>query len=100
MPEPATNLSVSPTNTIEQVQASAIAPTKYDSTTLQWSIMILVLGSSAGMLFYTQRTGSMLQSLNKISEKQIYTLGKPTKFGPSTKQEADKMRPRIDKDDF
>ena len=72
-----------------------------DATALQMGIMILVLGSSAGMVFYTKRTGSMLRSINKISEKQLY-INKTDlhKFGPATKQEADKMRSRIEKDEF
>ena len=71
-------------------------------SSLSMGIMILVLGSSAGMLFYTKRTGSMLRSVNTISEQQLHVINtnKFRTFGPATKQETEKMRPRMDKDEF
>jgi hypothetical protein len=71
------------------------------SSGLSLAVMILVLGSSAGMLFYTKRTGSMLQSLRTITpgaEQRI--LRGPTKLGPHTKAEAEKLQPKVDKDEF
>lgn len=93
-----------PSTTVQASSAPATAAAtgkKPDATALQLGIMILVLGSSAGMVFYTKRTGSMLRSINTISEKQLY-INKTDirKFGPATKQEAEKMRPRIDNDEF
>ena len=93
-----TNVQASPAPSIA---TPSLTHPKPETTALQWGIMILVLGSSAGMVLYTKRTGSMLRSINTISEKQLY-INKADlyKFGPPTKQEAEKMRPRIDKDEF
>ena len=74
-----------------------------DHKTVPLAVMILVLGSSAGMLFYTKRTGSMLRSIETISETQLLQVirhKQPAKFGPLTKLQAEKMQPRLDKDDF
>ena len=74
-----------------------------DHKTVPLAVMILVLGSSAGMLFYTKRTGSMLRSIETISETQLSQFirhNQPAKFGPLTKLQAEKMQPRLDKDDF
>jgi hypothetical protein len=72
-----------------------------DRTGLSLAVMILVLGASAGMLFYTKRTGSMLQSLRTVTtnpEQRI--LRGPTQLGPKTKAETERMQPRIEKDEF
>ena len=65
---------------------------------LQFAIMAVVLGSSAGMTLYTKRSGSMLQTMNQISQNQLAK--NPPKFGPPTKKEWEKLRPRFEKDDF
>ncbi|GAX14505.1 hypothetical protein FisN_11Hh033 [Fistulifera solaris] len=65
---------------------------------LQFAIMAVVLGSSAGMTLYTKRTGSMLQTMNQITQNQLAK--NPPKFGPLTKKEWEKLRPRFEKDDF
>jgi hypothetical protein len=78
---------------------NGVAGVNKSATSLQLGVMILVLGASAGMLFYTKRTGSMLQSLDKLSVNQM-GIRSPTKFGPPTKPEWEKLRPRIDKDEF
>ena len=90
-----------PASSVPAAKPTATTGNKSDATALQLGVMILVLGSSAGMLFYTKRTGSMLRSISTISEKQLH-INKTDmhKFGPSTKQEAEKLRPRIDKDEF
>ena len=78
-------------------------PLDTDHKTVPLAVMILVLGSSAGMLFYTKRTGSMLRSIETISETQLSQFirhNQPAKFGPLTKLQAEKMQPRLDKDDF
>lgn len=67
-------------------------------TALQWGIMIVVLGSSAGFTLYTKKTGSMLRQMEQISQNQLRN--RPPKTGPPTKEEWEKMRPRIDKDEF
>jgi hypothetical protein len=68
-------------------------------TALQLGIMVIVLGSSAGFTLYTKKTGSMLSTMNKIAENQLRNRG-PPKFGPPTRQEWEKLRPRFDKDDL
>lgn len=82
-----------------ELSNGAMQSSPKDATALQLGIMILVLGSSAGMVFYTKRTGSMLQTLNKISESQM-SINKVKHHGPITMKEADKLKPRIDKDEF
>ena len=87
------------TNTTTDSSTNTNDDTK--STSLPLGIMILVLGSSAGMLFYTKRTGSMLRSLQTISERPLHINQTAMRtFGPATKQDTEKMRSRIDKDDF
>jgi len=67
-------------------------------TALQLGIAALVLGSSAGMTLYTKKTNAMLQSMKRVQENQLRR--NPPKFGPPTKKEWDKMKPRIHSDDF
>lgn len=67
-------------------------------TALQFAIMAVVLGSSAGMVLYTKRTNAMLQSMNQMKQNQMAR--NPPKFGPPTKKEWEKLRPRFEKDDF
>jgi hypothetical protein len=65
---------------------------------LSLGIMIVILGTSAGFTLYTKKTGSMLQAMNKVTENQLRN--RPPKLGPPTRSEWEKMRPRIDKDEF
>ena len=65
---------------------------------LQWGIMLVILGSSAGLTLYTKKTGSMLQTMKRMEEAQLRN--HPPRIGPPTKQEYEKLRPRIDKDEF
>jgi hypothetical protein len=67
-------------------------------TALSLGIMIVILGTSAGFTLYTKKTGSMLQAMNKVTENQLRN--RPPKLGPMTRSEWEKMRPRIDKDEF
>jgi hypothetical protein len=67
-------------------------------TALQLGIAIIVLGSSAGLTMYTKKTGSMLRSMKQFDEN--YIRNHPPKFGPQTKATNEKMKPRIDKDEF
>jgi len=62
-------------------------------------IAVLVLGTSAGFTLYTRKAGSMLQRFEQVTENQLRHRGRP-KFGPQTKEQWDKTRPRIDKDEF
>jgi hypothetical protein len=62
-------------------------------------IAAMVLGTSASFVFYTKRTDSMLRTMHQITKNQLRNRP-PPKFGPPTKQEWDKMRPRLDDDDF
>lgn len=71
---------------------------KEGPTALQLGIMMVVLGASAGFTLYTRKTSSMLQTMNKITENQLRN--RPPKFGPPTKQEWEKLRPKFDKDEF
>lgn len=51
------------------------APQGSQHTALQWGIMILVLGSSAGLTLYTKKSASMLSTMNKIASNQRGTRG-------------------------
>lgn len=82
----------------ESTSSPAASKSDDGHTTLQWGIMLLVLGSSAGLTLYTKKTGSMLQGLKKMEETQLRK--HPPRIGPQTKQEYEKLRPRIDKDEF
>lgn len=67
-------------------------------STLSYAIAILVLGSSAGFTLYTKRAGSMLRAMKQVEENQLKR--NPKKVGPPTKEQWEKLRPRIDKDEF
>ena len=65
---------------------------------LPLAIMVLMLGTSAGFTLYTKKTGSMLNTMKQIEKNQLRN--RPPKFGPQTKETHEKMKPRIDKDEF
>jgi hypothetical protein len=67
-------------------------------TALQLTIAALILGTSAGFTMYTRRAGSMLQAMKQVEKNQLQR--NPPKAGPPTKEQWEKLRPRIDKDDF
>jgi hypothetical protein len=68
-------------------------------TALQMGFAVIILGTSAGLTLYTKKTQSMLNSMEKYSHNQAIRKG-PPKFGPMTKAEWEKMKPRIDDDDL
>jgi hypothetical protein len=89
------------------VAAGAIAPppsaattdyTPSSPTALQLGIAVLVLGSSAGFTFYTRKTGAMLRTMENITANQLRN--RPPQYGPPSKAEWEKLKPRIDKDEF
>lgn len=55
--------------------------------------------TSAGFAMYTRRTGQLLKQMEHASKSQAKRTP-PPKVGPMTQAEWDKVRPRIDKDDF
>jgi hypothetical protein len=67
-------------------------------TPVQMAVMFAVLGSSAGFTLYTKRTSAMLHTMNQIKQNQLKK--NPPKFGPPTKKEWEKLRPRFHSDDF
>jgi hypothetical protein len=67
-------------------------------TALQLGIALLVLGTSAGFTLYTRKAGSMLRRMEQVAENQLKSQ-RPV-FGPPTREYAEKMKPRIDKDEF
>jgi hypothetical protein len=62
------------------------------------AVGIAMMGASAGLTLYTKKTGSMLATMKKVQENQLVRRG-PVKFGPPTRAEWEKMRPRWDKND-
>ena len=73
-------------------------PKDTSESSLPLGIMILLLGTSAGFTLYTKKTGSMLSAMKQIEKNQLRN--RPPKFGPETKEMHEKMKPRIDKDEF
>jgi hypothetical protein len=61
-------------------------------------IFIVLLGASAGLTLYTRKTSSMLRQMDQVKRFRRF----PTKYGPMTKEEWEKVRPRHpnDADDF
>mmetsp|Transcript_35159 Transcript_35159/g.85157 ORF Transcript_35159/g.85157 Transcript_35159/m.85157 type:complete len:94 (+) Transcript_35159:227-508(+) len=55
--------------------------------------------TSAGFAMYTRRTGQLLKQMEHASKSKAKRMP-PPKIGPMTQSEWDKVRPRIDKDDF
>lgn len=82
-------------------QNSAEASKKDDYSPSGWQIAlgVLIVGTSAGLTLYTKKTQSMLQQMEKVRKSEAVRRG-PPKFGPPTKAQWDKLRPRFDKDEF
>jgi hypothetical protein len=78
--------------------AETTPPSQDGPTALQLSIAFLVLGTSAGFTLYTKKVGSMLRTMKQLEENQLRN--HPPKIGPQTKEFFEKMKPRIDKDEF
>mmetsp|Transcript_36658 Transcript_36658/g.76316 ORF Transcript_36658/g.76316 Transcript_36658/m.76316 type:complete len:90 (-) Transcript_36658:937-1206(-) len=70
---------------------------KMNPSTLSYAMAAIVLGSSAGMTFYSRRSGQMLSRMKQVTENQ--RLRNPPKFGPPTRAEWEKLRPRHSFDD-
>lgn len=85
-------------NTVQAVPISASNDTTTSPSALSWAIAILVLGSSAGFTLYTKKTGSMLSRMKHMEKVRLER--HPPKQGPPTQKEYEKMKPRIDKDEF
>jgi hypothetical protein len=76
--------------------SSAHAPSTSRLTTgQQMAVFLVMLGASAGFTLYTRKTDSMLKQMSKI--KKFRPL--PVKYGPITKQEWEKIKPRWGKGD-
>mmetsp|Transcript_7208 Transcript_7208/g.9362 ORF Transcript_7208/g.9362 Transcript_7208/m.9362 type:complete len:89 (-) Transcript_7208:385-651(-) len=63
-----------------------------DPSTLSFVIAAIVLGSSAGMTLYTRKSGAMLSRMKQVTDNEMRR--NPPKFGPPTKAEWEKLRPR------
>jgi hypothetical protein len=81
---------------------SAPQPTKNQSgsepSSLALPIFLVVLASSAGFTMYTRKAGSMLRSMEQVNQNVLKN--HPPKYGPPSKEQYEKLRPRIDKDEF
>jgi hypothetical protein len=62
-------------------------------------VMLGMVGASAGFTLYTKRTASMLKQIDQISKNKARRMP-PSRIGPLTKGEWDKVKPRFDKDEF
>mmetsp|Transcript_23355 Transcript_23355/g.27595 ORF Transcript_23355/g.27595 Transcript_23355/m.27595 type:complete len:85 (+) Transcript_23355:141-395(+) len=72
------------------VENNPPAPAK--ATPLQIGLGLMIVGASAGMTLYTKKTGAMLAQLERAKRNKEIRM--PTKYGPPTKKEWDKLRPR------
>ncbi|GKY96119.1 hypothetical protein MPSEU_000572300 [Mayamaea pseudoterrestris] len=86
------------------IPRTATATTTTTTTTTNepssWALplFLVVLASSAGFTMYTKKTGSMLNTWEKVNQNVLRN--HPPKYGPPTKDQYEKLRPRIDKDEF
>jgi hypothetical protein len=86
--------------TIETTKDSMSAQnTQTGMSPLQLALMAMILGSSAGLTLYTKRTSHMLNQWNRAVKNARERKG-PTKFGPRTRDEWNKMRNRWEVDDL
>jgi hypothetical protein len=105
MTEPTTTTTTPTTSAPPAPSPSSTATTTTSSasssspiTGLQLAIAVLVLGSSAGLTLYTRKTGSMLRTMETIKANQMKN--RPPIYGPPSKAEWEKLKPRFDKDEF
>jgi hypothetical protein len=61
-------------------------------------IFSVCLAASAGFTMYTKRASFMLRTMEQVTEKQ--KLRNPSRIGPPTKEEWEKMRSRWTDDDI
>ena len=62
------------------------------ATPLQIGMGLIIVGASAGMTLYTKKTSAVLGHMDKL--KRSKEIRKPPKYGPPTREDWDKMRPR------
>jgi hypothetical protein len=60
---------------------------------------LLIVGASAGLTLYTRKTQSLLNQWKRVEKNKQVRLPKK-KFGPPTKQEWERQRPRWSDDDL
>jgi len=92
MPEP--SASSSPSSPTEAKPDTA----QNEPTALQLAIAVGVLGSSAAFTMYTKRVPQMLRSFEQVAENQARR--DPARYGPQTRRAMQKMKPKIDEDEF
>ena len=73
------------------------APPK--SSAFAMFVVLGMVGTAAGFVMYTKRTGVMLKQMERVATQQEKRRA-PKKVGPSTKEEWEKIRPRFDKDEL
>jgi len=72
---------------------------EFTFTPLQMAMGLMLVGASAGLTLYTKKTASILSHMDKMKKAKEIRMG-PKKFGPPTKQEWEKLRPRMDDDEL
>jgi hypothetical protein len=83
---------------ISTTAAAATTTTASEPSSWALPLFLVVLASSAGFTMYTKKTGSMLKSMEIVNQNVLKN--HPPKYGPPTKDQYEKLRPRIDKDEF
>ena len=71
----------------------------FAATPLQIGMGLMLVGASAGLTLYTKKTASILSHMDKMKKAKEVRMG-PKKFGPPTKIEHDKLRPRMSDDEL
>mmetsp|Transcript_5995 Transcript_5995/g.9498 ORF Transcript_5995/g.9498 Transcript_5995/m.9498 type:complete len:82 (-) Transcript_5995:72-317(-) len=61
----------------------------------QMGMMLIALGASAGFTLYMKRSGVLMKRVANIKRFRRF----PTKYGPMTKAEWEKVKPRWNKED-
>ena len=71
-----------------------------NNTTFAMIVVLGMVGTAAGFTAYTKRSTQMLKQLETVAKNKQRRMP-PSRIGPLTKHEWDKVRPRFDdKDDF
>mmetsp|Transcript_24261 Transcript_24261/g.29102 ORF Transcript_24261/g.29102 Transcript_24261/m.29102 type:complete len:89 (+) Transcript_24261:541-807(+) len=70
----------------------------YSPTALQMTFGVMLVGASAGLTLYTKKTQSMLNHMDKLKQQKL--IRNPPPYGPVSKKDYEKMKPRLDKDEF
>jgi hypothetical protein len=74
-------------------------PPQPKSSAFAMFVVLGMVGTAAGFVMYTKRTGAMLKQVERVATQQEKRRS-PRKAGPYTKEEWDKIRPRLDKDEL